>query len=182
MSSVILEQTIIRAVVSLCSFAAHTDVDDVRDDVRDSAATLIRLCMDGARNEEDIRQWCTHTLGLLDMCASDASLSVRAHASAHVAVLRVQALIGSAEEAQPTPKAQPKAPRAARSLNANQKKLLACIQEHPDIRTKDLVERFSQQLSDRSVKRVLKELLEAGALERTQNEGAVLYRVLDRAE
>jgi len=181
MSSVILEQSIIQAVISLSTFAARLEEDDVRDDIRNMVATLIRLCLSG-QSDQDVRQWCISSLELLDTLASDEHIPQSSRSVAYVGVLRLQAALpaiksSSAPAMKTVNKVMPA--RAVRTLHANEKKILQFIKEHPRVRTKELVERFDQTLSDRTIKRVLKELVARGSVRRIEQDNAVLYEVLD---
>lgn len=60
------------------------------------------------------------------------------------------------------------------SLSVNQKKILSFIQAFPNARTKDIVDKFSM-LSDRTVKRNLRELISSGLVIKRAENRAVYY-------
>ena len=175
-SPVLLEHYLIRTVMSLSAAAAKTDLDDIRDDLRDAAALLIRLAM---ANPADIavRDWCDRTLGLLEtMDKSDEQII----SSARLAVLRLRSiLLGAALDKNVVPKtieAKIIRPRLG-SLGNNPKKIAEFVKANPDVRTRELVTNFITTMSERTIKRCLKELVDCGMLEHLRREGAVLYRV-----
>lgn len=179
-SPVMLEHYLIRAVMSLSSAAAKTDLDDVRDDLRDAAALLIRLAIAGPASLA-VQDWCDRTLSLLD---SLGDLDGQTVSSARLAILRLRStLLTSFPEKEkshtsPAGLSEVKAPRPRLgALGNNSKKILEFVKDNPDVRTRELVAHFLPALSARTIKRCLKELVDGGALERLQHEGAVLYRM-----
>jgi hypothetical protein len=191
-TSLLFEHYVVRAIVALCSIAAHTTLDDVRDDMRDASAILIRLTTAALSDEsgdsmEEIRIWCDRMAVTLDtLIIDDGLLHIRP--SARLAIIRLRSLLPQQTES--TPRAIPEIPVAPQvrktktlpqassvDLNRNQKKIFDFVSQHPNVRTRELVGSLSPALSDRTIKRCLKELVGLGILERVQIQGAVSYCV-----
>ncbi len=66
--------------------------------------------------------------------------------------------------------------RRKKELSKTQEKILDFVRRLPDRRTKDVVDEFSA-ISQRTVKRVLKELSEEGKIYKKKDRGAVYYSV-----
>lgn len=178
-SPVLLEHYLIRTIMSLSVAAVKTDLDDIRDDLRDAAALLIRLAM---ANPVDIavRDWCDRTLGLLETMDKFDEPTI---SSARLAVLRLRSILLAATSdknatgaASEITEAKIVRPRLG-SLGDNPKKIVEFVKANPDVRTRELVTNFLSMMSERTIKRCLKELVECGMLEHLRREGAVLYRV-----
>ena len=60
--------------------------------------------------------------------------------------------------------------------DSNKEKILKFIKQFPDVRTKDIIDEFNG-LSERTVKRNLKELMEEGFLRKRMEDRAVFYSV-----
>jgi len=189
---ILVEQYIIRTLMIFCAIAAASDRDDVRDDARDAATALIRLyaamIATGITSEtrQAVREWCGRTSHLLDMCIAGVDVADHQLSTAQLAVLRLQVMVVDRHEsaskvARPAPSREkvsiPKS-GTKEPLHGNQKKILEFLRAHPDVRTRELIAHFSSSLSDRTIKRYLKELVALGILEREQHQGAVVYRVL----
>jgi DNA-binding MarR family transcriptional regulator len=65
------------------------------------------------------------------------------------------------------------------SLSDNQQKILSFIRSSPDARTKDIIDEFSS-LSDRTIKRNLRELADAGLITRRAGLRAAFYSIRSR--
>jgi hypothetical protein len=183
--SVIMEQQVIRAVVSLCSVAAQSELDDVRDDMRDAAALLVRLATpNGSAPGNELRRWCDDTLATLDILSASGDAPSRTISAAQLSVLRLRSW-APVPASKVVPPKKPAANRdiasSARSLNGNQKKILQFIAGHAPARTKEIIENFTGTLSDRTVKRALKELADLSLIRRSEFQGSVSYEaVLDQ--
>lgn len=68
--------------------------------------------------------------------------------------------------------------RLAPKSNSNKEQIFNYIKKTPDVRTKDVVSKFSV-LSGRTVKRNLKELIDDGLLSKKSDSGAVYYFIND---
>ncbi|MBI2068824.1 MAG: hypothetical protein HYT67_01835 [Candidatus Yanofskybacteria bacterium] len=73
--------------------------------------------------------------------------------------------------------ASPAAPKIKKEINlsGNKEKILNYIKRSPDSRTKDIIYEFSI-LSERTVKRNLKELVSEGLVKKSSKDNAVYYR------
>ncbi|PIR42126.1 MAG: hypothetical protein COV30_00015 [Candidatus Yanofskybacteria bacterium CG10_big_fil_rev_8_21_14_0_10_37_15] len=67
-------------------------------------------------------------------------------------------------------------PRKEIDLSENKEKILNYIKSSPDSRTKDIVYEFNSVLSERTVKRNLKELVSEGFVKKSSKDRAVFYR------
>lgn len=193
MTDSIIERQAIRAALALAVASAHGQVADAIADLRDEAAQLIGLCIGGGSTPDSIRQWCDGAIALVERQSVDGYIPRRSALSASAAILRLRlvavrspvqpATTASVADGDATADAEKK--KIARStarqvvkLEGNQKTVMGCIESHPDIRTKDLVDALKGTLSPRTIKRCLKELCNAGLLHRTkQDDRSVLYRV-----
>lgn len=187
-SSVLFEHYVVRVIVSLCSIASRTTLHDVRDDMRDASAILIRLTAlaladESEESREEIRIWCDRMTTTLDALPIGDEL-LHVCPTARLAVIRLRSLIPVPAEAKApavSAKKIPTKPTPTRGIpahtTAHQKKILECVRQHPNMRTRELLSRLVPGLSDRTVKRCLKELVAAGSLERVKDQGAVSYRL-----
>lgn len=165
--------------MSLSVAAAKTELDDVRDDLRDSAALLIKLAMAGSASMA-VSDWCNRVISLLDSLdgLDDATIS-----SVRLSVLRLRSTlsVNNSKGAAVCPMTEMLDIEGARpkldSFGNNPKKIAEFIKANPDVRTRELVSHFTPILSVRTIKRCLKELVDGGILERLHREGAVLYRI-----
>ena len=75
--------------------------------------------------------------------------------------------------------ASPAAPKIKKEINlsGNKEKILNYIKHSPDSRTKDIIYEFSV-LSERTVKRNLKELVSEGLVKKSSKDNAVFYHVI----
>ena len=178
----LIQQQVIRTIVALCAVAAQTDSLDVRDDMRDEAAALVYLS--GNSETEPIRRRCEILAARLGALALDETQLQSTILSAHAQILRLLAAfpVQVSKKSEPVPVRVPphKPVGPAKNLASNQKKILGYVGEHPNIRTKEITDHFSGILSDRTVKRCLKDLVSAGVLMRTdiKGTGVVTYRVV----
>jgi hypothetical protein len=157
---------------------------DVRDDMRDEAGSLVHLWVlaSPARPNGDdlfghIRDWCVRLTQRLEELSHEELQPLEAVLAAQASVLRLQTAIpGPVAPARMVVQHTPPTRTPSPDLGGNQKRVLAFVREHPDVRTKELIEHFSDTLSDRTVKRCLKDLVSAGVLVRAEHDGSVQYR------
>lgn len=187
-----LEQQVIRTVLALCMFAVRCQGSEVRDDMRDEAVALTHLWLrvvssnaNGHDPADHLRQWCFQILPRLEALSRESGQPLDAVLAVQAAVLRLRTSLGAPQPAQPPVKsARPaRSPAPTRNnsstgvLGSNAKRVLGFVREHPDVRPKELISHFSGTLSDRTVKRCLKDLIEAKAIVRIEQDGAVQYRI-----
>jgi hypothetical protein len=170
-----LEHHVIRTVITLCSVAGQSHSQDVRDGMRDETSALLGLWLGMAStvpNGTDpsilLRQWCGRVAAHLEVLASDANQPLDAILSSQAAILRLRSALPAEQIAE---KSAPAAP----VLNDSQKMILEFMGDHPRVRTREITDHFAGSLSDRTVKRCLKELVSEGVLVRTSQDGAVMY-------
>ncbi len=171
---VILEQYMVRAIMALSSSATAVADDDLREDLRDSAAMLVRLAMD--RSADNLREWCDRTIVLLD---DSLVHEVERLSPAKLAVLRLRSALLPAVTASPSAPVADKKPAAtAVSSGKSQQRILEAIMSNPDARPSELVAALWSAMSERTVKRCLKEMVDSGILRKIQTDGSVRYRIL----
>lgn len=170
------EQQIVRAVLSLVQAATNQENQDLRDDLLDDAAILIRMGID------------KDTAVLTRFCRETATHIERAVTTPHIVIARViQCLLRIASSASiPDNPPVPKQPRQKVPLtlagsrgHENRQKIIVHIREHADVRMGDIVTAFSGVFSDRTVKRALKDLMAQGMIKRFKQEGVIRYKVID---
>ena len=182
------EQQIIRTVMALCSLAAQSVSIDVRDDMRDEAYLLVHTLLRRADiADSEIRRQCERLASRLEVITSDTLQPRSIVLTAHASVLRLHAALEAPMKVELSPvkerKSKTGSPVPQKDLGSSHQKVLNAIASHADIRTKELVEKFANTLSARTIKRCLKDLLVAGLLMKSekQENGAVMYRAtLDR--
>jgi DNA-binding HxlR family transcriptional regulator len=137
---------------------------------------------------DGVRQWCDGTSALVERLSSDDQLPRQYALSATAAILRLRlavahspapdAVVPSRSTTALPKKAQPRITTPKVIVEGAQKLVLQFIEQHPDVRTKDLVDGLGKTLSPRTIKRCLKELATAGLLKRVRQEDrSVQYRV-----
>jgi len=180
-----IHQHLVRAVTALCAFAAACGDEDARGELTDDAAFAVHIWTSAAGDARigDLRDWCGQTAVTLERMRGPGR-EHRALLRAAVALLRLRAALPVPEKPAPVKSAPRKevarkepVPRPA-SLGANQRRLLDALRTTGPIRTRDLIAHLAGQLSDRTVKRSLKELAAAGLIRRTESGGAVTYEVV----
>lgn len=172
-----VELLLLRSLIGLLRVSDGTIDPDVREDLIDDALMLLRgaVADNTAMIASAIADGLSHIAGL----GTQSAL----YARATVLLLRLQHQIG---EDSPAPASLRKqapiapAPASRARLNTNQKRIVEHVRSHPGARTKELMELFGGELSDRTILRCLKELVTVGALERVKSPGSsgVSYRVL----
>ncbi|MEK7637919.1 MAG: BlaI/MecI/CopY family transcriptional regulator [Patescibacteria group bacterium] len=187
MTDSIIERQAIRAALALAVASAHGQAADAIADMRDEAVQLIGLCIKSSDETDVIRLWCDDASALIERLSSDGYLPRRSALSAAAAVLRLRLAVArksvsadrdDAPAQKPKKKIASPATKPPVSVVGNQKVVMDYVSEHPEIRTKDLIDALKKSLSPRTVKRCLKELCDADALHRTrQDDRSVSYRV-----
>ena len=176
---VILEQYVVRTIMTLSTAAHRVELDGLRDDLCDSAAMLIRLAIDQS-SEIALREWCDRTVTLLDGVAlSDLPML----SSAKLSVLRLRSSLAKEVKNEPAATAAPVVPAKRQpktDLNKNQARLRDFIQGRPNIRMRELLAALKPEISERTIKRCLKDMVASGALERAQVDGLVQYSVTEK--
>lgn len=162
-----LEHHVIRTAVALCGLAA-ADIDGrIRDDMRDEAVILMGLWTD----RDSLALWCRRMDAELRALAESTDAAI----VARTAVLRLQIILSPTTPRLSTAKKLDiKKPDV---LGIGPKKVLQFVRENIQARAKDIIQKFSGSLSDRTVKRSLQTLVAAGQLIRTEEDGAIIYRV-----
>lgn len=176
MTERVLHRHLIRTIMSFCRLAERSVDYDTRDDLFDSCMALLDICLTG---HPPIRDWCHEASALLDRLDDSHSL-LRAQAR----LLHLRVAVGVPASGVGTVKTKPsvaKAPAAPKSapmdLGKNQRRIFEWLREHSGARTRELVAQFAAELSDRTVKRSLKELVEAGVIRKVEDGGSVSYEV-----
>jgi DNA-binding GntR family transcriptional regulator len=59
--------------------------------------------------------------------------------------------------------------------------VFAWLKEHPGSRTREVIAQFTSDLSGRTVKRALKDLVQNGVLHKREEAGSVSYEVVETA-
>jgi hypothetical protein len=181
MTESITERQAIRAALTLAAASAHGRTPDAVADLREEASQLIGLCIKDGSAADGLLQWCDDAAALIRRLASDDCLPQQPALNAETAVLRFRLAVVR----QPQPAHIMKEPPTKKIhvvVEGGKKKLLDFIASHPNMRTSALVTARAGELSSRSIKRFLKELLVAGAVRRTKLEdGGVAYRAIDSA-
>jgi hypothetical protein len=174
----IIEQQAIRAALSLAAASAHAQTPDSIADMREEAAQLISLCIHKTQDTLPFHVWCDSATELLQRISGTDSLPEQEALRVSAAILRLRLVVARSPKPVERPKKQTTAQEKKGDVHGNQKKIMAFIVEHPDIRAKDLIQGLSGALSPRTIKRCLKELTDTGAVQRTElAEGGVSYRV-----
>lgn len=180
-----IHQHLVRTVTALCAFAAVCD-DDARIELTDDAAFAVHIwtATAGDVRLNELRDWCAQTAGGLERMRGPGR-EHRALLRASLALLRLRSALTVPEKTVAPVKSlsRPSAPRKdvpprPASLGANQKRLLEALRTAGPIRTRDLITHLAGQLSDRTIKRGLKELAVAGIVRRTESGGAVTYEAV----
>jgi hypothetical protein len=172
--SIMLEHYMVRAVMALSNAAAKVGVDDLRDDLRDSAAVLVRLAISSV-SEEELREWCDRTVMLLDGISPTELPTL---SSVQLSVIRVRSSLPKQPASPPRPAIATK-PAASRPLKEflsdNQKKIIEFMRTNPEVRIRELMAALLSSMSERTIKRSLKELTTKGTLKRIQDADGVRY-------
>jgi len=186
MESMIQRQAI-RAAVALASASTLGQTPEVIADLRDEAAQLIGLCVHPSASPDELRGWCEDATALVSRLVAAGSIPEEQVLQVSAAVLRLKLAVSRAKVAVLEKKSHAPSPakRAAEEpkrepvvLGDNQKKVVAYITDHPDVRTKDIIDAHAGTFSARSIKRYLAELVSLGVIRRTElAEGGVTYSV-----
>jgi len=182
-----IHQHLVRAVTALCAYAAVCGDEDARAELNDDAAFAVHVwtAASGDIRAAELRDWCGQAMGALERLRGPG-IAHRGLLRASVALLRLRASLPAPESApakafRPVSRSKESAPRPV-TLGTNQKRLLEALRAAGPVRTRDLITQLAGQLSDRTIKRGLKELAVAGLIRRTESGGAVIYEVVTVAE
>lgn len=182
MTESITERQAIRAALALAVASAHGGTPDAVVDLREEASQLIGLCINGGSAADGLLQWCEGAAALVHRLASDDCLPPRSALDAETAILRFRLAVIRQQPPVQAPTKEMPAKKIQVQVEGGQKKLLDFITTHPNMRTTALITALAGQLSSRTVKRFLKELVVAGAVRRIKLEdGGVAYRSVDSA-
>lgn len=181
----IVERQAIRVALALAAASVQGQTPDAVADLRDEAAYLIGVCIKDGGNADVLRRWCDDATELMHRLVERGVLPESVALEAAAAVLRFRlAVVQQMPPVIIAPKeAVPRVVKKAQALpragaSESQKAVREFIAQHPDVRTKDLLEGLSNMLSTRTVKRCLKELSDAHVVQRTEHaDGGVSYRV-----
>ena len=182
-----VERQAIRAAVALASASSRAATPEAIADLREEASQLIGLCI-RQTGADALRAWCAEASDMLTRLSEEDALPQPLLLAASAAVLHLR--LGAARLPTPAVAATPSGTGNARrrsahtatprpaAIGGNKRKVVQFITEHPDIRTKDLVDGLKGTLSPRSIKRYLKELVASGAIRRSETgDGGVAYSV-----
>lgn len=184
----ILERQAIRTAVALAAASAHGQSPQAIADIRDEAMQLIAYCtMHPSITPEELGAWCDDAAALMQRLGASGALPDEQVLQASAAILRLRLAVTRVALGAGEPKDN-KARSASRDntgtpppqrkvkLAENLKKVAGYIQEHPDIRSKELIEHFSGVFSSRSIKRYVAELLVLKVIHRKEIEdGSIAY-------
>jgi hypothetical protein len=188
-----VRQLSIRVVMALCRYAERTNDRDFQGDIADECAVLLDVATATSDNQPAmIQSWCVRMQNMLRRLSPNTS-DGESFARAELAVLRLRSAvvvspktlvrpseplrvkkISSGNFSRPSP-----AKRDGNGVGENQKKVLNWLREHPSARPKDLIAHFVGSLSDRTIKRSLKDLTGAGLLRRIERDDSVVYEVAE---
>jgi DNA-binding transcriptional ArsR family regulator len=188
-----VRQLSIRAVMALCRYAERTDDRDFQGDIADECAILLDVATATSDSQPAmIQSWCVRMQNMLRRLSPNTS-DGESFARAELAVLRLRSAVVVSPKALVRPSeplrvkkissgnfSRPSsAKRSGNGVGENQKKVLSWLREHPGARPKDLIAHFVGSLSDRTIKRSLKDLTGAGLLRRIERDDSVVYEVAE---
>lgn len=169
-----INHQVVRLVVCLCEVAAVATDMRLRQDVLDEAAVLVDLVTASQPDAVTLlRQWCRDTHRLVSVTGDTAYREAAAYALVHL--LRLQASLGVEKKVEPSvaktePTPLPVVKTNPDDLRKAPRLVLELVRSHPGIRTGQLETEIGREFSSRTLKRSLKELIEAGFIIR-QAEG-----------
>jgi hypothetical protein len=184
-----LERQAIRAALALAAASAHGRTPEAIADMREEAGELLEFWVGdyGAeRNDRDaLCRWCDDSIAMVQRLSSAGSVSEQFALNAAAAILRFRlAVVHQRPKPAPHTPSKTVTPRTAKknstseSVQKKQRMVFDYIAQHPNMRTKDLVEALEKSLSIRTMKRCLKELVASGTLRRAKlDDGGVSYSV-----
>ena len=174
----------LRTVLSLCRLGARADAEDVRDDVSGECADALEMWTTPAPDVKirQIRRWCDGVDSLLERLHGQPGVEQTSLVRTQLLLLRLRTqlpAVKTEESAQPVSARRTRVEaEPAKKPSGNKVQLLDAIGASPDIRAKDLAERFTGTMSERTVKRQLAELTTEGLVVRTIHEDrTVSYRI-----
>lgn len=178
-----IHQHLVRTIIALCALAATTD-EDARAELADESVEALQAggTVNGA---ETLRVWCTTANALIERLRTSGA-NEHACTRASVALLRLRTALPLAVSPK-DPIVSVPAHSSRRTVIAtdpdvitkNQQRILDALQQVGPSRTRDLVAHVAGTLSDRTVKRSLKELVAAELVCRNEKDGAIVYARVD---
>lgn len=164
-----LEYHVVRTMVALCGVAATSSDLRIRDDMRDEAMSLASIWL---HQPEELHVWARRMHAELQaLHGSEAALV------AQTAIIRLQVVLAPQAQVHAIDHSPAPEPTLSGEDVPAPQRIIEYIRQHPDVRTKDLVDYFTGTISPRTIKRTLKDLTDSGVVARKEMLGAVLYRV-----
>ncbi len=178
---------LIRTVVSLCELAATATDRRIRDDLADEAVMALDIAAADQVSNGELRKWTSNLTALLTRLERTDALDQEALAYANLRLLRLQSSLGADPESKrmlPGIPVSSMIPVSASLpvIGKNQEQVLSWVRANPGKRPHELIAYFSGKLSSRTIKRSLKDLVEAKLLRRREHDGVVAYEPLDPSE
>lgn len=182
-----VEHHVIRTAVALCGFASACADGRIRDDMRDETFSLLQLWLSSASRAsgddhyQALRRWSRRMATELQALSSQGS---EAALIAHTAVTRLQLVLGDNQKMAPSGSHSPATRSPIRTVSTRPvsgpgpTKVLGYIREQNRARVRDIIQKFSGVLSDRTVKRSLQALVASGHVVRIDDDGAVTYQMI----
>lgn len=184
MERIVLQQTV-RTVLALCQFAASCEVDDVRADALDEAAALIDMTTSVQSDARivAVSAWCRQVNGWLGRLQGVGGIDGTALLRAQARVLRLLAVADEKPEKKMEPRARPKREQKAviAEPTTGQSRIVEWLRGNRGARNRELVAHFAGDMSPRTVKRSLSNLLAMGLVCKSKTEtGGVTYDIVER--
>jgi hypothetical protein len=182
-----VEHHIVRTAVALCGLASSCADGRIRDDMRDETVGLLQLWLSvasrvsGDDHYQALRRWSRRMATELQALSGDGS---EAALVAHTAITRLQLVLGDDPKvisviSPATPSRSPARSVSTRPISGpGPTKVLEYIREQSPARVRDIIQKFSGSLSDRTVKRSLQVLVASGHIVRADDDGVVTYRII----
>ena len=172
-----LNRTTLRVALSLCELAATATDVHIRQDLLDEALAVLECVADGDRRvrRSNIVAWCDLIGPVLERLGGGVPVADIAYARAKV--LRVRSVAGATDDV-PAQREEPRPTEVVseRDLRPASQKVLALIRSQDDIRSNQIITMIGSDFSPRTIKRALRELTDAGLVERSTQGTAVTYR------
>ncbi len=181
MADTLFERQALRVALALAAASGYGNTPDAIADMREEAIQIIDMCVRVPADGEMVQHWCDDVVGMLNRFISVGAVHESAALRAIASVLRFRLCISkSIQGASKITSSQKKTEKPKRTIPLQKTALsvLAYIKEHPQIRAKEIVGALQGALSERTVKRSLKDLAELGRVRRIRHaDGGVSYIV-----
>lgn len=174
----IIEQQAIRAALALAVASAHARTPESIVDMREEAVQLIGLCIHDVNDTIPFLAWCDTAVELLERISRADAISEQEALRVSAAILRLRLVVARYTKHKESSNKAAAVHKKKSDVHGRQKLIIEFVTSHPDVRTKDLISGLSKELSVRTIKRCLKDLLDTGMLQRTKSDdGGVSYHV-----